>query len=244
MEHIQTAAADQLLYKITHDLSATVRALVELPIWISEDLKDSGVVVSDDIQENLDALTVNGKRLAAMIESLVTYSQIGKKQTLGTIDLADMVVTILNAEPLPQAVIFTTEFTEPSILFHEPDFTRLCHALISNAIKHRDAETRHIWLNITAENTWIEVVVQDDGPGIPPDFREKALKVLSSLKSRDDVEGSGMGLAVADKIASHYGGKLTLETPVSGAKRGLLVRAKIPKPSVKTEMTPKDSASP
>lgn len=235
MEHIQAAAADQLLYKITHDLSATVRALVELPIWISEDLKDSGVVVSDDIQENLDALTVNGKRLATMIDSLVTYSQVGKKQTLGTIDLADMVVTILNAEPLPlpRAVILTTDFTEPSVQFHEPDFTRLCQVLISNAIKHRDSETRHIWLNITTDNTWIEVVVQDDGPGIPPDFRAKALKVLTSLKSRDDVEGSGMGLAVADKIASHYGGRLTLETPGSGAKRGLLVRAKIPKPSCK-----------
>lgn len=244
MEHIRASAADQLLYKITHDLSATVRALVELPIWISEDLQESGVVVSEDIQENLNALTVNGNRLAAMIDSLLTYSRVGKKQAVKSISLADMVTGILDVDPLPQTLKISTDFNKPTVHFNEPDFTRLCQALISNAIKHRDTETRHITLTITADNTWTEVIVQDDGPGIPHDFREKALSVLTTLRPRDEVEGSGMGLSVADKIAAHYGGKLTLETPSEGSERGLLVRVKVRTYPLETEKTSNDSATP
>lgn len=244
MNHVHASAADQLLYKITHDLSETVRALVELPIWISEDLKDSGVVVSDDIQENLEALTVNGNRLAMMIDSLLIYSGVGKKQSQKVVILADMVAEILDANPLPQSMKITTNFSKPSVLSCEPDFSRLCQALLSNAVKHRDSETSQIALTITSDGQITEVIVKDDGPGIPHNFREKALSVLTTLKPRDEVEGSGMGLSVADKIASFYGGNLTLETPESDTERGLLVRVKLRNQTSGDENTSQDSASP
>lgn len=244
MEHIRASAADQLLYKITHDLSATVRALVELPSWISEDLKDSGLVISADIQENLDALSVNGNRLAAMIDSLLTYSRIGKKQSPKTILLPDLVSEILETAPLPQNIHFTTDFNKSTVYFNQPDFTRLCQALVSNAIKHCDAETHHIALTITTDCAWTEVCVRDDGPGIPKDYREKALSVLTTLKPRDEVEGSGMGLSVADKVASFYGGKLTLESSNPDTDRGLLVRAKFSNHFCRDANSFEDSATP
>jgi signal transduction histidine kinase len=46
----------------------------------------------------------------------------------------------------------------------------------------------------------VEFVVRDDGPGIPPQFHEKIFQLFQTLKRRDEVEGSGMGLALVKKL--------------------------------------------
>ena len=54
--------------------------------------------------------------------------------------------------------------------------------------------------------------VTDDGPGIPRALQEKAFKLFQTLKPRNQVEGSGMGLALVRKHVETVGGKLTLES--------------------------------
>ena len=54
------------------------------------------------------------------------------------------------------------------------------------------------------------LTVSDDGPGIPPQFREAVFDPLRTLKPRDVCEGSGMGLAIARKIVTRLGGTISL----------------------------------
>jgi signal transduction histidine kinase len=67
--------------------------------------------------------------------------------------------------------------------------------------------------------------VQDDGPGIPPALFNKALEMFQTLKPRDKVEGSGMGLSLVQKVVLHYEGQLTIE---SDGQRGTKVIIKLP----------------
>ena len=93
--------------------------------------------------------------------------------------------------------------------------------LISNAIKHHDKGDGHIDVSyelITLDDKKLhQIKVKDDGPGIPPELQEKALEMFQTLQSRDETEGSGMGLAMVKKMAEKYEGSLQIE---SDGKRG------------------------
>ena len=52
------------------------------------------------------------------------------------------------------------------------------------------------------------ITVSDDGPGIPEKYRERVFEIMTTLKPRDEIEGSGMGLALVRKIVDIYGGQL------------------------------------
>jgi signal transduction histidine kinase len=58
----------------------------------------------------------------------------------------------------------------------------------------------------------IEIRVEDDGPGIPPAFHARIFQMFQTLKSRDEVEGSGMGLAIVKKSVEGHGGTLAVES--------------------------------
>ena len=73
----------------------------------------------------------------------------------------------------------------------------------------------------------IRFTVCDDGPGIPEEFRAKVLGAMTTLRPRDEVEGSGMGLANIRKIAEHYSGTVSLsaaEPGQDGLRVDLLLR--------------------
>lgn len=64
----------------------------------------------------------------------------------------------------------------------------------------------------------IELAVTDDGPGIAPQFHSRIFDLFQTLKPRDQVEGSGMGLAIVKKIVESHGGQIAVEsTPGEGA---------------------------
>jgi signal transduction histidine kinase len=68
--------------------------------------------------------------------------------------------------------------------------------------------------------------VKDDGPGIPEQFHEQIFKMFQTLRPRDQVEGSGMGLALVRKHVDLRGGRLTVD---SGEGRGSTFRFTWPK---------------
>jgi signal transduction histidine kinase len=100
--------------------------------------------------------------------------------------------------------------------------TQVVQNLISNAIKHHDRpENGHVWIEARALPHAVEFTVTDDGPGIPERFRERVFGMFQTLKPRDEVEGSGMGLAIVKKLIERQGGKIWLTEGRLG--RGLSV---------------------
>jgi signal transduction histidine kinase len=65
---------------------------------------------------------------------------------------------------------------------------------------------------------WIEFTVNDNGPGIAAQFHERIFGVFQTLRSRDEVEGSGMGLAIVKRIVESRGGTVRIQSePGQGA---------------------------
>jgi signal transduction histidine kinase len=86
--------------------------------------------------------------------------------------------------------------------------------LISNAIKHHDKKEGRIEVSVQDLGAMFRFSVKDDGPGIPEQYHEQIFGMFQTLKPRDQVEGSGMGLAMVRKHVDVAGGVLTLESDV------------------------------
>jgi signal transduction histidine kinase len=104
---------------------------------------------------------------------------------------------------------FTVEVSAAldTVLVHRMPFEQVLHNLLGNAIKHHDRAAGHILIDVTeAGGRFHRFFVEDDGPGIPEAYRETVFEMFSTLKPRDEVEGSGMGLALVRKLVTRLGG--------------------------------------
>ena len=89
--------------------------------------------------------------------------------------------------------------------------------LIDNALKHG----RHVDVALARSGRFVEILVDDDGPGIPEDRREEAFRPFHRLDQGRNLQtgGVGLGLAIARDIAPAHGGDLTLGTSQLGGLR-------------------------
>ena len=83
---------------------------------------------------------------------------------------------------------------------------------MGNAIKHHDRKSGRIEVTVEERDTEYGFAVKDDGPGIPAQFHEQIFKMFQTLKPRDQVEGSGMGLAMVRKNIEIFGGTLKVDS--------------------------------
>jgi two-component system osmolarity sensor histidine kinase EnvZ len=106
-----------------------------------------------------------------------------------------------------------------------PNALRRCIAnLIVNACRHGS----HVWLTGVAVADGIDILVDDDGPGIRPADRDRAFRAFARLDpSRNPSTGGvGLGLTIARDVARGHGGEVTLETSPQG---GLRARVHLPR---------------
>jgi signal transduction histidine kinase len=100
----------------------------------------------------------------------------------------------------------------PAFVTHRAPLAQVLRNLIGNAIKHHDRAVGHIDVSVSAGADSIEFVVRDDGPGIPREYHQEIFQMFSTLKPRDVMEGSGMGLAMVRKILENRGGSIHVES--------------------------------
>ena len=90
--------------------------------------------------------------------------------------------------------------------------------LLGNALKHHDNPTEgKVTISVRESGEFYEFIVSDNGPGIPPKLHKNAFQIFQTLKPRDEVEGSGMGLALVQKQVEGMGGTIALESDGRGA---------------------------
>ena len=87
--------------------------------------------------------------------------------------------------------------------------------LITNGVKHHDRSEGRITITMRVIDGMAEFRVSDDGPGIPSQFHERIFGIFQTLASRDDVESSGLGLAIIKRNVEIHGGQVWVESTPS-----------------------------
>ena len=196
---------EQFAYIASHDLKAPLRSIHELSNWIEEDIED---VMSDETRSYLKLLKARVKRLEGLLASLLEYSRLGSEQQLTTsVNLNEVIEETTDILGLSQEA-FVIEYDLPTIETIPAALQIIFRNLISNAIKHHHKKEGLITIQHEATEAEHIFSVCDDGPGIPADMHDRVFGMFKTLKSRDVVEGSGMGLAIIKKLIERHGGKV------------------------------------
>jgi light-regulated signal transduction histidine kinase (bacteriophytochrome) len=99
----------------------------------------------------------------------------------------------------------------PTVPGHETRFIQLLQNLIGNGIKYRANRPPRIHVSAgKADNAW-RISVADNGSGIDPQFHQKIFGVFKRLHGRN-IPGTGMGLAICQRIVERYGGRIWVES--------------------------------
>lgn len=216
---------EDFIYLISHDVRASVRALLELPQWIKEDLESSGVRIDAQVANSINLMNRHTGRLDRMLVDLLAYSRVGRLQTTKELDLDQVLSDVLDDMRIPPGFAISQDLGCSRIFMGESDLPILLRDLISNGIKHHDRDTGQIMVASRRDGRTVVLTVADDGPGIEPQFHERVFSPMTTLRPRDEVEGSGMGLAKASKIAQFYGGSANILPSPFG--RGTCVEVRI-----------------
>jgi PAS domain S-box-containing protein len=207
---------DQFAYIASHDLKAPLRAIDHLSTWVLEDV---GHLLPDRSHEHLEKMRSRIKRMEGLLDDLLTYSRAGRFRGDATnVNTSEVVDRVIETVTPPEGFRIEVKGSLPTLHTYAAPLETVLRNLVSNAIKHHDKPQGKIEISAKVKGDFIEFSVADDGPGIDPAFHDRIFQMFQTLRPRDQVEGSGIGLAVVEKIISNVGGTIRLESaPNKGA---------------------------
>lgn len=205
--HRSNEDLDSFAYVASHDLRAPLNALKTLLGWVASDCED---IMPQESKDNLAMAISRAHRMDNLLTDLLEYSRIGRnKKAPSTFNLKDKIFEWLELVDLPMG--FGIQCDNVNVFLPETPINIIMVNLISNAIKHHDSAMANIKIKARLNKHHTVLEIHDDGPGIPDKHKKKVFDLFQTLKSRDEVEASGMGLSVVKKIVHNYGGKIAIK---------------------------------
>lgn len=207
---------EQFAYVASHDLRSPLRGISQAASFIIEDEADNLSESSKGYFEKLKARIV---RMQILLDDLLVYSRISRADTqLEEVDIAQLIKEVLDLLIIPEGFVINVPDKLPTFVTSVTPLRQIFLNLVGNALKHHDKNEGLITIGFTELENMYEFQVSDDGPGIEERYHEQIFEMFRTLKPRDDVEGSGMGLAIIRKLVRRYGGEITVEsTPGQGS---------------------------
>jgi PAS domain S-box-containing protein len=196
----------------SHDLKAPLRGIRAIVEFLDEDLEPHLTAAS---RGHMNQLNVRVQRMEKLLDDLLEYARISDpdiSKTGGKIRGDALMREIIGLLEPPSRFTINLSGPFPDIILRRMPLQQVLMNLLGNAIKHHDKPVGNLGVAVQDDGAEYCFTVTDDGPGIAKKFQDRVFKMFQTLKPRDQVEGSGMGLAVVRKHVHCAGGVLTLES--------------------------------
>lgn len=201
---------DRFAYVASHDLKAPLRAIEHLAAWIAE---DAGELLPPASVEHLIKMRGRITRMESLLDDLLTYSRAGRvRGDASKVVTHKLLQGVIETVAPPQGFVITFPDDLPELVTYRAPLETVFRNLLGNAIKHHPQATGCIQIECSDGGDFVEFCVRDDGDGIAPEFHERIFEMFQTLRPRDHVEGSGIGLAVVKKIVESAGGTIRVES--------------------------------
>ncbi len=209
------ADLEQFAYSASHDLQEPIR---NISIYSDLLLRRYRAQLDSTGQEFLGFVNAGAKRMERLVHDLLAYSRIAslaEESSEQTNAQHPLETAILNlAEAIRQSGAQITYSALPIVRMREVHLQQLFQNLIGNAIKYRQEETPQISIGSAKQgNRWV-FTVKDNGIGIPAQYQEKIFGIFKRLHGNDQYSGTGIGLAICQRIVERYRGRIWVESEV------------------------------
>lgn len=204
------------VYIASHDLREPARKISSFGALLNNSLAGK---LEDDDQENISFMIDGANRMQQMMDSLLVYSRVTTKGAeFQSVDLNEVIERVKEFELAVKLEetggIIDVPETLPTISGDPTQITQLIQNLIGNALKYqRKGATPEVTIRAREqEGDMVRIEVEDNGIGIKENECEKVFAMFSRLHSRQEYEGTGIGLAVCKKIVERHGGKISVRS--------------------------------
>lgn len=220
---------ERFAYATAHDLKSPLRSIHNLASWIEE---DAGEGLAGEAKVHLERLRQQARRMEKLLDDMLAYSTIGMRpgaEPVERIDAASLVRDAIELVTPPEGFSIRLGDGLSGLMVERMPLQQIFVNLIQNAIQHHDRGQGVVEIDGSDQGTELVFTVTDDGPGIPAEYQATIFEMFQSLKPRmSGSGGSGMGLALAKKLAESNNGAITVE---SAPGRGACFRVTWPKAS-------------
>jgi PAS domain S-box-containing protein len=204
---------EQFAYSASHDLQEPLRSV---KIYSELLTKRYGDRLDGQALEFCDYLRAGATRMEMLVRDLLAYTQVAKLDVPGeNVDaneifkdtLANLSGSIIESEAQVSSGLL------PSLRVHGTHLKQLFQNLIGNAIKYRSPDRLAV-VHVSAERhngDWI-FSIRDNGIGIDAEYRERIFGLFKRLHTGDEYSGTGIGLAICQRIVDRYHGRIWVES--------------------------------
>jgi PAS domain S-box-containing protein len=204
-------------YSASHDLQEPLRT-ISISAQIIE--RNWGERLPIDQAMFLGNILTSSHRMSVLVEDLLAYTRATKSEEgpARKVNSAEVLATVLETlrAPIEEAGAIVTAAELPMVAIHESRLAQLFQNLISNAVKYRNKEVPRVHVTAADRDGWCVFSVADNGIGIEAQFAEQIFGLFKRLHGRDEYPGSGIGLAICQRIVEQYGGRIWLEKSAPG----------------------------
>lgn len=212
LKNERLATIGQMASSISHDLRHPLTAIVANSEFLSE-----GKLTAEQRQGLHEEIRVAVEQMNDLIESLLEFSRGRDSPRLVKVHLEEIVeraVRSLKTRPEFQAIAVKVDCAEPVECFVDPlKIERALRNLLINACEAAPQDSGEVEVSVTASDGAVEVRVADNGPGVPNEIRET---LFQPFVSYGKASGTGLGLAVVQKICQDHDGEAALESSEPG----------------------------
>ena len=204
-------------YSASHDLQEPLRT-ISLSAQIIE-RNFEGRLRGDD-SAILGNIRAASKRMSALIEDLLAYTKATKYEDgpAPNVDSARILAGVVESMwgALEESGAAVTNGELPMVAIHEGRLAQLFQNLISNAIKYHGREVPRVHVHADERDGWCVFSVVDNGIGIEAQYAEQIFGLFKRLHGGDRYPGSGIGLAICQRVVEQYGGRIWLDQSTPG----------------------------
>lgn len=202
-------------YSVSHDLRAPLRSINGYSQILIEDYAEK---LDDEGNRILNVVITNAKRMGQLIDDLLEFSRLGRKELNRTMtDVSEQVRTI-SSELLERETDRKIDFKMHALGTARLDATMMRQVwinLIGNAIKYsRNKEVATIEVGRNDEKGMVSFYVKDNGAGFDMAYIDKLFGVFQRLHKNNEFEGTGVGLALVKRIVERHNGQIWAEGKV------------------------------
>ncbi len=205
---------EQFAYVASHDLKEPLRIIGNFAGLLSRKYKNN---LDETANEFIFYIEDGVKRMSALIDSILTYSGVGKKEIiLRDGDLNNILEIKMRdlAQRIKEKNVELEIGDLPVVFCEISQIGMVFYNLINNAIKFNKNEKPRVRVSSHEDGPdgfW-KFSVSDNGIGIAPEFQNKIFEIFRRLHNKQEYEGTGIGLALCHKIIDRHGGDIWINS--------------------------------